>query len=312
MKIRVGLFVIASVAFVSIGTSAQAANCVVTNFTLQVLGQTKTPTGSPCSAAGETASGSELGSSGSATITMSDGTVHENLQNTNAANAEINGNVTSTVAATLPSNFTLGKISGTFDLTSVSLVETDTARVSMTTPNQATLGKAFFGVSNTILDMFATGLFGKATFALAPLGITTTEQNTPGTTFSCLSPTACTSASIAIGDQVKFNGLASALSAGAALNGIDFTLNVSLDTQLATGGGANSSTIDAKDPVTFELLDANGLVIPGVTFVADDGFVFGGPEAATPLPATLPLFATGIGALGLLGWRRKRKGQAVA
>jgi hypothetical protein len=28
---------------------------------------------------------------------------------------------------------------------------------------------------------------------------------------------------------------------------------------------------------------------------------------ATPLPATLPLFATGLGALGLLGWRRKRK-----
>jgi len=27
----------------------------------------------------------------------------------------------------------------------------------------------------------------------------------------------------------------------------------------------------------------------------------------TPLPATLPLFATGLGALGLLGWRRKRK-----
>jgi hypothetical protein len=32
----------------------------------------------------------------------------------------------------------------------------------------------------------------------------------------------------------------------------------------------------------------------------------------TPLPAALPLFATGIGALGLLGWRRKRKAQAVA
>jgi hypothetical protein len=28
---------------------------------------------------------------------------------------------------------------------------------------------------------------------------------------------------------------------------------------------------------------------------------------ATPLPATLPLFATGLGALGLLGWFRKRK-----
>jgi hypothetical protein len=28
---------------------------------------------------------------------------------------------------------------------------------------------------------------------------------------------------------------------------------------------------------------------------------------ATPLPAALPLFATGLGALGLVGWRRKRK-----
>ncbi|MGD0420648.1 MAG: hypothetical protein ABSA68_13895 [Xanthobacteraceae bacterium] len=30
-------------------------------------------------------------------------------------------------------------------------------------------------------------------------------------------------------------------------------------------------------------------------------------EGVTPLPATLPLFATGLGALGLFGWRRKRK-----
>ena len=33
--------------------------------------------------------------------------------------------------------------------------------------------------------------------------------------------------------------------------------------------------------------------------------------AQTPLPATLPLFATGLGAFGLLGWRRKRKAQAA-
>jgi hypothetical protein len=32
---------------------------------------------------------------------------------------------------------------------------------------------------------------------------------------------------------------------------------------------------------------------------------------ATPLPAALPLFATGAGMLGLLGWRRKRKAQSV-
>ena len=33
---------------------------------------------------------------------------------------------------------------------------------------------------------------------------------------------------------------------------------------------------------------------------------------SSPLPAALPLFATGLGALGLLGWRRKRKAQAAA
>jgi hypothetical protein len=36
------------------------------------------------------------------------------------------------------------------------------------------------------------------------------------------------------------------------------------------------------------------------------------PATAVPVPAALPLFATGIGGLGLLGWRRKRKAQAVA
>jgi len=31
-----------------------------------------------------------------------------------------------------------------------------------------------------------------------------------------------------------------------------------------------------------------------------------------PIPAALPLFATGLGVLGLLGWRRKKKAQAAA
>jgi hypothetical protein len=32
-------------------------------------------------------------------------------------------------------------------------------------------------------------------------------------------------------------------------------------------------------------------------------------QSATPLPAALPLFATGLGAMGVLGWRRSQKGQ---
>jgi PEP-CTERM motif len=43
------------------------------------------------------------------------------------------------------------------------------------------------------------------------------------------------------------------------------------------------------------------------SFVFSDGIV-----NATPLPATLPLFATGLGFMGLLGWRRKRNTQALA
>ena len=37
-----------------------------------------------------------------------------------------------------------------------------------------------------------------------------------------------------------------------------------------------------------------------------------GPVSEVPLPAALPLFATGLGALGLLGWRRKKKAAARA
>ena len=45
----------------------------------------------------------------------------------------------------------------------------------------------------------------------------------------------------------------------------------------------------------------------GVNFdlIADSATFEAVPQV--PLPAALPLFATGIGGLGLLGWRRKRK-----
>jgi hypothetical protein len=57
---------------------------------------------------------------------------------------------------------------------------------------------------------------------------------------------------------------------------------------------------------------------PGsTTFGAFSGSVDGFTTHVTtpsiiPLPAALPLFATGLGALGLLGWRRKKKAAALA
>ncbi len=64
-------------------------------------------------------------------------------------------------------------------------------------------------------------------------------------------------------------------------------------------------------------------VLPSTLGISTSGFasILGGPATVdysinislpngayvTPLPAALPLFATGLGALGLLGWRRKRR-----
>jgi hypothetical protein len=45
--------------------------------------------------------------------------------------------------------------------------------------------------------------------------------------------------------------------------------------------------------------------------VAGVSVAFTPPVSSVPLPATLPLFASGLGALGLLGWRRKKKAIAA-
>lgn len=50
----------------------------------------------------------------------------------------------------------------------------------------------------------------------------------------------------------------------------------------------------------------SGLTVGGAPIEGEDDI------SAVPLPAALPLFATGLGALGLLGWRRKRKAAAIA
>jgi hypothetical protein len=64
----------------------------------------------------------------------------------------------------------------------------------------------------------------------------------------------------------------------------------------ATGNAKATGTITQTSPTTESITN---------------GSYTGTLEVVTPLPAALPLFATGLGALGLLGWRRKRKAAAA-
>ena len=85
--------------------------------------------------------------------------------------------------------------------------------------------------------------------------------------------------------------------------GDTFALYASTGTPMpivSTGPGGDPSALTPSVTVLYDGPSSDLLPISGsLDFVA------------TPLPATLPLFATGIGGLGLLGWRRKRKAQTI-
>ncbi|HEX3342143.1 MAG TPA: hypothetical protein VHT68_23570 [Pseudolabrys sp.] len=56
----------------------------------------------------------------------------------------------------------------------------------------------------------------------------------------------------------------------------------------------------------------NSTIDDGKLIVTGPSLGTAAAPGATPLPAALPLFATGLGALGFLGWRRKRRALATA
>jgi hypothetical protein len=89
----------------------------------------------------------------------------------------------------------------------------------------------------------------------------------------------------------------------------DFTDISGLGMDATTGFYTGTSTIAVRAALNSSLgtttWTGNGTG-QGLTLVYDY------TPVVTPLPAALPLFATSLGALGLLGWRRKRRAQAVA
>lgn len=78
----------------------------------------------------------------------------------------------------------------------------------------------------------------------------------------------------------------------------DYILDTYLGNCDPNHGPCTQGNFDADDPTYM------------VNFAPGAGVGTQGSE--TPLPAAFPLFATGFGAMGLLGWRRKRKHAAIA
>jgi hypothetical protein len=101
------------------------------------------------------------------------------------------------------------------------------------------------------------------------------------------------------------------LSYGLGSSGTWYTLSsgplTATDFGLYLTGGYNTAPDYAMNPNFSQDFELGYLLLgqSGPTSAAFDNLNFA--VTATPLPATLPLFATGLGAMGLLGWRRRRK-----
>jgi len=74
-------------------------------------------------------------------------------------------------------------------------------------------------------------------------------------------------------------------------------------TSVVFSSSINAFEFTSRQPGCFGREGGTGTPAPGPPVC--------GLNPQTPLPAALPLFATGLGALGLLGWRRNRKPAAV-
>jgi hypothetical protein len=90
------------------------------------------------------------------------------------------------------------------------------------------------------------------------------------------------------------------------ISGITGTHLIAGDTYFLVAVAANDdfNAWNLNDQGVNGTVAQNGVAFDNQTLGAFD--VLGASTAATPLPAALPLFATGLGGLGLLGWRRKR------
>jgi hypothetical protein len=132
-------------------------------------------------------------------------------------------------------------------------------------------------------------------------------------------PAQCSS-SFAIGGCSFASLSAGALTTQTIEVGLDqeVLLTMRIDVGVSAANAGSSANSNFGGSLDFPIGTAVFVLPDGVTANALDSFVSNnifsppGAAAATPIPAALPLFATGLGALGLFGWRRRKKPAAFA
>jgi hypothetical protein len=93
---------------------------------------------------------------------------------------------------------------------------------------------------------------------------------------------------------------------------VDENGNILQHVDLPATTSAHSITVDPLTGDVFVALAGTSALNPCPTSLGCIEVFAPSASAETPLPGTLPLFASGLGALGLLGWRRKKKAVPAA
>ena len=283
MKCCVGpvLFAFVASPFVNV-SPANAVSCTFNSPTVVVDGQAQSVSISGCH---ETASATgPIGSTAGGFLNLGAGLVSGTVQTKGNATISLAGQVTFTVQATLP----------TFSF------------LNPSTRNVIQIGNINYVVDSVSLQVFGTAVANvvnqdQALGAFIGLG-----YNGSGFSFFC------GSADSVCGGISQPWEAKTPISPNLLISStINFSQSMAERLQLTSGINlSDNPSIDAFDPfniTSMELLDANGVVIPGVQFVADDGTIFPETGSATPLPAALPMFAGGAGLIEFLARRRKQK-----
>jgi hypothetical protein len=114
---------------------------------------------------------------------------------------------------------------------------------------------------------------------------------------------------VATVDGLTFNFVPANFTADIGMNQQFFSLTGSSSPAVLGPGGLMETLVLGGGPGPFSTYNITN---PGGPNLQDGHFFISAGVIATPLPAALPLFAGGLGVMGLLVSRRKRKSAATA